>query len=219
MRTAPPVDLTSQGFSVRLFGLRLPTIAPRKMLVAANLLSLSRGVAAVAIFVMSLVGASPVAVLAVASAMWLTDALDGQVARTGWKLGARARTDGAALDPLMDDLAFIGGFLVLLNAGVVPLWFVAGLLASRVLFALIRMTGLAHEEVFAQSVLVTKVSGAVLSIGQLLLLAHVGFPGTFIGGDWLVVPVIATMTAMTVISVFQFGIRQHGRVLLRLLTP
>lgn len=168
---------------------------------------------------MSLAGASAIAVLAVASAMWLTDALDGWVARRGHGRGARARTDGAALDPLMDDLAFISGFLVLLDANVVPLWFVAGLLASRVLFALIRMTGLAHAERFARSQPVTKFNGAVVAIGQLLLLAHVAFPETFLGGDGLALGLILVMTATTAYSIVQFGFRQHGRVLIRLLTP
>lgn len=214
MRIAnPPVGVDNRG-------IHLPDLAigPERMLVVANILSLSRGVAAVAIFLMSLVGASAVAILAVASAMWLTDALDGLVARKGHRRGARKRTDGAALDPLMDDMAFISGFLVLLAAGVVPLWFVAGLLASRVLFALVRITGLAHKEHFARSSLVTKFNGAVLAIGQLLLLAHVGFPATLVGSDGLAVAVIALMTATTAYSVVKFAFGKHGHVLARLLT-
>ncbi|MEX2105619.1 MAG: CDP-alcohol phosphatidyltransferase family protein [Solirubrobacterales bacterium] len=189
------------------------------MLVAANILSLSRGFAAVAIFLMSLAGASAVVVLSVASAMWITDALDGWVARRGHSRGATVRTDGAALDPLMDDLAFISGFLVLLGAGAVPLWFVAGLLGSRVLFALIRITGLAHEQPFARSEPVTKLNGVVLASGQLLLLAHVGFPGSFVGSEALATALIAAMAATTAYSIFQFAFWKHGRVLIRLLTP
>jgi phosphatidylglycerophosphate synthase len=215
MRTAnPSVELGHRGVH-----LPLPTIAPKKVLVAANALSLSRGVAAVGLFVMSLAGASAVAVLAVASAMWFTDALDGWVARKGHDRGAKPRTDGAALDPLMDDLAFICGFLVLLSTHAVPLWFVAGLLASRVLFALIRITGLAHAEPFARSEPVTKFNGAVLAIGQLLLLAHVAFPSAFVGSHGLARVVVAAMTLTTTYSVVQFAFRKHGRVLARLLTP
>lgn len=215
MRTAhPTVDLGTRG-------VRLPelTIAPERLLVLANALSLSRGVAALGVLVMSLAGVSPVVVLALASLMWLTDILDGQVARRAWKRGARRRTDGAALDPMMDDMAFICGFLVLLEAGVVPLWFVGGLLASRVLFAVIRFTVLAHGEPFARPQLVTKFNGAVLAVGQLLLLAHAGLPRTIIGGDGLILPVIAVMTATTVYSVARFAVSKHGRVLAQLLTP
>ena len=215
MRTAnPPLDLGR-----RRVALAKPSLAigPRQVLVVANLLSLSRGVAAIAIFIMSLAGASPIAVLVVACVMWPTDALDGWVARRGHGRGAPARTDGAALDPLMDDLAFISGFLVLLGAGAVPLWFVAGLLGSRVLFALIRITGLAHEQPFAKSEPVTKMNGIILAVGQLLLLAHVAFPD--VGSDGLDAAVIALMTAATAYSIFRFAFLKHGRVLVRLLTP
>lgn len=214
MRGANP----SVGLSSR--HLRLPSLAqaPERALVAANALSLSRGVMAVGIFAMSAAGASPLAVLAVASVMWLTDALDGKVARWGWKRGATPRTDGAALDPLMDDLAFVAGFLALLNVGVVPLWFVAGLLGARILFSLIRLVGLAHRERFAKSQPITKLSGAVLAIGQLVLLADVTFPETPVGGDALIPTVIAVMTLTTAYSVAWF-VGKHSRVLTRLLTP
>lgn len=215
MRTAhPTVDLGTRG-------VRLPelTIAPEKLLVVANALSLSRGIAALGVLVMSLAGAPAAIVLAVASLMWLTDVLDGHVARMAWRRGARSRTDGAALDPMMDDLAFICGFLVLLEAGVAPLWFVAGLLSSRVLFAVIRFTTLAHGEPFARPQPVTKLNGAVLAVGQLLLLAHAGLPRTIAGGNGLVIAVIAVMTATTVYSVVRFAIGKHGRVLAQLLTP
>jgi phosphatidylglycerophosphate synthase len=216
MRTAsPPLDLGGRG-------IRLPalTIRPEKILVAANALSLSRGIAALIILALSLAGVSPIVVLAVAGPMWLTDALDGQVARAGWRRGARRRLDGAALDPLMDDVAFVCGFLILLEAGVAPLWFVAGLLASRVLFALIRMVGLSFTEpFFARPLFVTKFNGAVLAIGQLLLLAHMALPATFFGSDWLVTVAIATMTTTTIYSVVQFAARKHGRLLVRLLAP
>jgi phosphatidylglycerophosphate synthase len=216
MRTAnPPLDLGTRG--VRIPQLEL---GPEKALVVANSLSLSRGIAALGLLAMSLAGASAIAVLLVASAMWLTDALDGWVARRGWARGARPRIDGAVLDPLMDDVAFVCGFLVLLVADAVPLWFVAGLLVSRVLFALVRMTSLAYAEPsFARPLLVTKCNGAVLAIGQLLLLAHVGFPNTLIGSDGLALAIVATMAATTIYSVVQFAVRTHGRLLVRLLTP
>lgn len=215
MRVAsPPLELGGRGLSrPRL------SLSPRELLVAANALSLSRGVAALVILGLSLTGAPPAALLAIASAMWLTDALDGWVARRGWERGARRRLDGAALDPLMDDVAFVCGFLILFGAGVVPLWFVAGLFVSRVLFALIRMTGLAYGESFGYPLLATKLNGAVLALGQLVLLAHMSFSSTFLAGDALVVAAIGTMTATTTYSVARFAVRRHGRLLGRLLVP
>ncbi len=215
MRAAgPPLDLGGRGF-------RLPQLelSPEKVLVAANVLSLSRGVAALGLLAMSLAGASVLALLLVAAAMWSTDAIDGWVARRGWARGARPRLDGAALDPLMDDVAFACGFLILFGEGVVPLWFVAGLFVSRILFALIRTTGLAYDQPFARPLPVTKLNGAVLAIGQLLLLAHLSSSGSFLDSDAFVVATIATMTATTIYSVVQFAARRHGRLLLRLLTP
>lgn len=208
---APPVGL-EKG---RLW---LPVLAaahPARMLVIANLVSLSRGVAALALLAMSIAGVPAVALLAVATGMWVTDAVDGRIARLGWDLGARPRTDGAALDPLMDDVAFVCGFLVLLDVGAVPLWFVACLLASRVLFALIRFVGLIHDGQFATPQRVTKLNGAVLAVGQILLLAHVAFPDAV--GASAALSIIAVMTATTTYSVVRFALLRHGRLLARLL--
>jgi phosphatidylglycerophosphate synthase len=190
------------------------------MLVLANALSLSRGIAALAILASSLAGAPMIAVLAVAAPMWLTDALDGRVARRGWDRGALRRIDGAALDPLMDDIAFVCGFLILFGAGVVPLWFLALLLVTRILFALIRMLSLGDAEpLFALPLLATKINGAVLAVGQLLLLSHLAFPSTVFGSDALVTGVIGTMSLTTTYSVYRFAIRRHARLLARLLVP
>lgn len=207
-----PADFTSRD-------LKTAALGPEKVLVVANAISISRGLAAIGLLAMALAGASASALVVLASVMWLTDVLDGQVARWGEGRGATLRTDGAALDPLMDDVAFICGFLALLNVGAVPLWFVSALLVSRVLFSLIRVTGLAHREPFARAQPVTKVSGAVLAIGQIILLAHVAFPETAVGSDRVAVAVIATMTMTTAYSIFQFAIKRHWRTLARLLTP
>lgn len=196
-----------------------PSIQPRRLLVAANALSLSRGLAAVAIFAMYAFGVRGLALVMTATAMWATDALDGWVARKGHKLGAQRRTDGAALDPLMDDVAFIIGFLVLLDAHIVPLWFVAALLTSRVLFALIRFTGLIHADRFARSDPITKFNGAVLAIGQVLLLARLAFPYAPLRNEELIHIAVGVMTATSAYSVVHFGLRKHGRLLTRLLTP
>ncbi len=196
-------------------------LSPERELVAANAISLSRGVAALAVLAMGLAGASATPLLVVATAMWLSDVLDGHVARRACRRGARERLDGQILDPLMDDVAFVCGFLVLLAAGVAPLWFVAALLVCRVLFALIRMLGLADpRSFFAVPVAVTKASGAVLAVGQLLLLAHMALPSSpLFGGDALPVVAIATMTAVTTCSVAYFAVFRHAHLLRRLLVP
>lgn len=195
----------------------LDGIDPRKALVVANGISLSRGVMAVILFGISQAGGPAALVLFLALPMWATDTLDGIVARFGHARGATARTDGALLDPLMDDLAFVFGFLVLLEARAVPVWFVGGLLASRVLFSLIRMSGLAYGKTFARARLVTKVSGTVLAIGQLVLLARVAFPGTILGADLVPSATLAAMTLVTTYSVTWF-VREHSsRTLARLL--
>lgn len=215
MRAANP-PLGPAGRSIRIPRLEL---SPDRALVLANVLSLSRGIAALCIFAMSIAGAPVVAVLAVAAPMWLTDALDGFVARNARDRGASLRSDGAALDPLMDDVAFVCGFLVLFEAGVAPLWFVTFLLLSRVLFMLVRLLGAVYREPFARPLPLTKLNGAVLAIGQLLLLAHLAFPASIAGSDALVSAAIATMTVTTTCSVIQFTIRKHGRLFARLLTP
>lgn len=192
-------------------------LGPERALVAANALSLSRGAAALALLALSVAGTPVLAILVLAALMWLTDVLDGLVARDGWRRGAQPRSDGAALDPLMDDMAFVCGFVVLLNAHAVPVWFVAGLLASRVLFALIRTIGLVYREHFARAQPITKANGVALALGQLALLAHVGLPETFLGADRVALAVVLTMTATTTISVLWFAVHRHGHLLARLL--
>jgi len=204
-------------------GLRLQdsVLSPERELVAANAISLSRGIAALALLALALAGEWGLPLLLVAGAMWLTDAIDGYVARHAQHRGARERVDGKILDPLMDDVAFICGFLALLVVGAAPLWFVAALLVCRVLFALIRMLGLAERRVsFAGPTLVTKASGAVLAVGQLLLLAQVVLPASpFFGSSGIRIAALAAMTAITTCSVAYFAVYRHGHLLRRLLTP
>jgi phosphatidylglycerophosphate synthase len=196
----------------------LKLISPEKLLVLANALSLARGIAAIALFTAGLAGASATALVAIASPMWITDFADGRVARKGHNRGLGQRIDGAALDPLMDDLGFIAGYLVLLAATAIPLWFVGALLGSRVLFALIRLAGLAQDpEQFAFSDPVTKTNGAALAIGQVVLLAHLMSPHFIVGTDRLAVISAVLLTVTNTCAVLYFAIGKHGRVIGRLL--
>jgi phosphatidylglycerophosphate synthase len=215
-----PLDSSVDPF-VRGLLLQDSVLSPEREMVAANAITLSRGIAALVVLALALAGEWGLPLLVVASVMWLTDALDGYVARHAQHRGARERVDGKILDPLMDDVAFICGFLALLAAGAAPLWFVAALLVCRVLFALIRMLGLAERRAsFAGPILVTKASGAVLAVGQLLLLTQVVLPASpFIGSNGLRVAALAAMTAMTTCSVVYFAVYRHGHLLRRLLTP
>jgi phosphatidylglycerophosphate synthase len=210
----PPLSSPSRAIHIP----RLEDLSPERVLVLANALTLWRGIAALGILIMGIAGAPWIAMFALAVPMWVTDVLDGAVARRGWKRGAQPRIDGKALDPMMDDVAFVCGFLVLFGAGAVPLWFVAGLLVSRVLFALLRMLSLAYDESFARPLFATKFNGVFLALGQLLLFAHLGLPETVIGNDAFATAAIAAMTATTAYSVTRFAIHRHGRLLARLLS-
>ncbi|HST32449.1 MAG TPA: CDP-alcohol phosphatidyltransferase family protein [Solirubrobacteraceae bacterium] len=220
-------DWHSARFFARLKGnLSLATLRPRKLLVVANALSLARGISAMALFAAGFAGASPVALVAIASPMWITDFADGRVARKGHKALAKAlvtrRIDGAALDPLMDDVAYIAGYFVLLSVNAIPLWFVGALLGTRVLFALVRLGGLAQHrdpDRFAFSDPITKVNGATLAIGQLLLLAHLTSPHLLIGTSELAVATAIALTIANTCTLIYFAAFEHRQVFVDLLTP
>ncbi|HEX8205297.1 MAG TPA: CDP-alcohol phosphatidyltransferase family protein [Solirubrobacteraceae bacterium] len=212
----PPAS-TTVGVERRIqLRVERPAPAPARLLVAANVLSLSRGVLAVALFAGAVVGAEIWVLVAIATVMWATDALDGVVARAGHRAGALPRADGAALDPMMDDLGFIAGFLILLDADVIPLAFAAFVFAARVTFAVIRFTGLTRQMEFARSEPLTKLNGATLAICQILLLIHMGASGGVLATEAFAASLILVMTATTLVSVAHFVGRRHGRLLLDL---
>jgi phosphatidylglycerophosphate synthase len=213
------VDVSLGRASTRTLG-----IAPERLLVVANAVSLSRGVLAAALVGCYLLGTPPAVLAAVVIVLWLTDAADGRIARLGHRRTA-ARLDGQALDPLMDDLGFVAGFLVLLDAGLVPVWFVVALLASRTVFSLIRMIGLARMAQnapgmsFARPQRLTKLNGASLSVGQIVLfLALAGVDGGLAVGT-ITAGVVAVMSTTSVVSIYQFVVRTHWRTLAGLLAP
>lgn len=167
----------------------------------ANVVSLSRGLLAVVLLLLYWAGVSNEVLACCAVVMWLTDAVDGWAAR---RYGSSP--GGKIIDPLMDDLALFIGFAILLDASAVPLWFLAVLVTSRVLFSLVRTIGLAQSGKFAGSRPITKLSGACLAVGQCLLLASVGNS----------THIVVIMTILLCVSMYVFLIRQHGRVLLGL---
>lgn len=169
----------------------------------ANVVSLSRGLLAVVLLLLYCAGAPDEVLVFCAVTMWLTDGVDGWIARN-----YGSRPSGKIVDPLMDDLALLAGFLILLDLSAVPLWFVAFLFASRVLFSLVRAVGQQQSGQFAGSRTVTKLSGACLAVGQCLLLAGIGI------SDQVVVYI---MTIVLCASMYVFLIRQHGRLLLGLI--
>ncbi len=214
-------------FLARLKGnLSLATLQPRKLLIVANALSLARGMSAMALFAAGFAGASPAVLVAIASPMWVTDFADGRIARKGHKALARAlvprRIDGAALDPLMDDVAYVAGYFVLLSVNAIPLWFVGALLGTRVLFALVRLGGLAQHrdpDQFAFSDPITKINGATLAVGQVVLLAHLIFPRFLIGTDGLSVASAIVLIAADTCTLIYFAAFKHRQVFVDLLTP
>lgn len=204
MRSASSTVGVERGFDVAV-----PRPRPAQFLVVANMLSLSRGLLAVALFVLGVADVPMWIIIAVGGVMWSTDVLDGLVARAGHRRGAEPRSDGAALDPMMDDLGFIAGFLILLDAGAIPIAFAAFLFASRVVFAVVRFARLAQESTFAASEPITKANGATLAGCQLLLLAHLGSSGGFIASNSFAMSLVVVMTITSVISVLHFVCRRH----------
>lgn len=200
-------------------------IAPRRLLVLANAVSLSRGLLAAVLAAAYLAGVRGVALAGVAVVMWATDVADGHIARLGHARGARRRLDGQALDPLMDDLGFVAGFLILFDAGLVPLWFVVALLASRTVFCVIRVVGLTHvvdhrlDATFARSLRLTKLNGVALGCGQIVLLLALAGTDAGLSSHTISTAVVAVMALTTSISVVQFVVRTHWRTLARLLQP
>ena len=112
----------------------------------------------------------------------------------------------------MDDIALSVGFAVLLDASVAPLWFVAGLATSRVLFSLVRKIGLVRGSEFAKPQVFTKLSGMCLAIGQCLLLANIDN-----AHQASIDITIGVMSAVLCLSMYTLLVNQHGAILIGLL--
>lgn len=189
-------------------------------LVAANAASLSRGVLALSVFVAYLAGGSSSLVLVLLCATWATDLVDGRLAQIGWKFGAKPRPDGQALDPLMDDLGFVFGFLMLADIGLIPIWFLGALLTSRFMFALIRIMGGLRNESFAKPMLITKLCTATLGSGQIVLTWTWADPTALTSVHLVQDAVLGVMCVLLAASTFRFVIQRHGRrTFYRLLVP
>lgn len=144
-----------------------------RLLAAANRLSLAR--LAFVCLLGAVAAGHPATIswleVGLIATLWTTDVLDGRLARRGQSLGAAPRADGRALDPVIDDAAYVVGFAVLLAAGIIPLWFLALVAITRSVFTLTRLTGSAQGHSFARPRITGKVKGVALAGGQCALAA------------------------------------------------
>lgn len=196
---ADPIASASQARS------RTRRIEPTDLLVVANALTLSRLVVnslLVATYAVFGVAAAQ-ALLVLVIVGWLTDVLDGQVARIGHR-DIDPRPDGQALDPLVDDFAYTVGFLVLMNIGVLPLWFVMLALGSRTLMAGIRIVGLAQGRPFAPRNELTRAMGVAFAGGQIVLFAVVAYGDSAASAGNVPAAAVVVMTAMCIVAVARF---------------
>lgn len=187
----------------------------------ANAVSLSRLVLSIALIpVYELAGSGAnVAVFWMVCLIWASDIADGRIARAGYRRGAHLRRDGQALDPLVDDFAYAAGFLVLLSADMVPLWFVALVMASRCLFGIVRMVGLSHGKPFARPKRVTKIKGVAFGVGQIALFGALAYPQSPFGAEIVGNLLIGAMTAVCLVAIAEFVVRANWQVLRDLLKP
>lgn len=141
--------------------------------VLANRLSSTRFLLVIALAVVASLSSGRLTALAatLVIAMWLTDVVDGPLARMGQRLGATLRPEGQAIDPVIDDFAYAVGFVILLDRGLVPLAFVALVVTTRCAFTLIRIVGLAQGRPFARPRRSGKLMGVCLGLGQIVLFA------------------------------------------------
>lgn len=189
-----------------------------RLVVLANAVSLSRlALSIVLIPAYELVGTANAVVLAMVCLIWASDIVDGRLARAGHRRGARPRRDGQVIDPLVDDFAYAAGFLVLLSAGMVPLWFVALAVLSRCLFAIVRMIGLNQGRPFATPRLATKLKGVAFGGGQIMLFAAMTWPQGPLAASSTRYALIAAMTAVCAVAIAEFVVRINWRVLRDLL--
>jgi phosphatidylglycerophosphate synthase len=150
-------------------------------------------------------------------AIWVSDVLDGGVARAGMGNDVEQRRDGETLDPLVDDFAYTAGFVVLLSVGAVPAWLVAMVIMSRSLFAMIRMVTLAQGLPFARPLPVTKAMGVVLASGQIGLLWALAKPHSLLADHTVSLTIWTMMAAACAVAIIQFAAK-HGEIVRSLLT-
>jgi phosphatidylglycerophosphate synthase len=154
-----------------------------QLTVLANRLTLTRFLLVVALAaVASLSPRLTALAAALVIAIWLTDVVDGPLARIGQRLGAAPRPEGQVIDPVVDDFAYAIGFVILLDRGLVPPAFVVLVVTTRCAFTLIRIVGLAQGRAFARPRRSGKLMGVCLGLGQIVIFS--GAAGLAPGFDW-----------------------------------
>jgi phosphatidylglycerophosphate synthase len=190
-----------------------------RLVVLANAVSLSRLVLSIALIPVYELASSSAnsAVLTMVCLIWVSDIVDGRLARAGHRRGAQPRRDGQVIDPLVDDFAYAAGFLILLSAAMVPLWFVSLVILSRCLFGIVRMVGLNHGRPFSSPRLITKVKGVAFAGGQVALFAAMALPQSPLAETPTADVLIGVMTAVCLVAIAQFVVRVNWAVLRDLL--
>lgn len=162
------------------------------------------------------IGASAAALVI---AIWLTDIVDGPLARLGRPPGVRSRPEGQALDPVVDDFAYAIGFAVLFGAGLIPLAFLALVIATRCIFTLVRIAGLAMGMPFPRPRISGKAMGISLGCGQIALFAAAA---GLLGGaepDAFKAPLVWAMAGACLVGLVDFLQANRGVIAAAFLQP
>lgn len=185
----------------------------QRLQVLANRVTLSRWLLVVALAAAGAVlpDASGLA-LALVLAIWLTDVVDGPIARRGQALGAAHRPEGEVIDPVVDDFAYAIGFAILLDQSLVPFAFLALVIAVRCGFTLLRITGLAQGRPFARPRLSGKAMGVSLGMGQIVLFSATAGVAPQLGEPTFRAALVGTMTLACAVALADF-VRVNRNVL------
>ena len=177
-----------------------------RLLAWANRLTLSRLALVIALGIASAATAGSISSLTVVllTCIWLSDVVDGPLARRGQRLGAAPRRDGQALDPVVDDLAYAVGFVVLCEVGLVPLGFVLLVLLVRCTFTLTRIVGLTQDRPFPRPRITGKVMGVTLGLGQCCLAAGAAWTLAPFDQDGAQTVILVVMTTTCAIALADF---------------
>jgi phosphatidylglycerophosphate synthase len=153
--------------------------------------------------------------LTVVCLIWASDILDGRVVR---RSPHAMRMTGVVFDPIADDVAYAAGFLYLLASGMVPLWFVALVVAGRATVALVRLITLAEGLQYAGPSRANRVKGASYASGQIVLFAAaaLGDSAPFLQDRLLRDGLVAVMTVLTMVAIVDFTVVRHREAVARL---
>lgn len=154
--------------------------------------------------------------LALVICVWISDVVDGNLARAGGA-GAAGSPGGRAFDPAVDDLAYAVGFLVLSVEGLVPIWFVFLVLTVRSVFMAVRIVALAQGEPFPAPRFSGKGMGVALGLGQILLFATSAGILTALSRSGPHAALLAGMSVAALVALADF-VQAHRGVLLGLLS-